>query len=80
MRNSDSESPGQFRRRIERYLKRTGITPTRFGQAVLNDRAFVFQLRKGRRVGPRVAARIKAWLDREDRRRRRAQSPRAARR
>jgi len=58
-----------LRRRIELYLKRTGTPPTRFGQEVLNDRAFVFQLRRGRRVGAGVSARVKAWLDRADRNR-----------
>lgn len=58
-----------LRRRIELYLKRTGTTPTRFGLRVLNDRAFVFQLRKGRRIGADVKARVEAWLDRESRRR-----------
>jgi len=80
MRNTDSAAARAFRRRIELYLKRTGTTPSRFGHDVLNDRGFVFQLRDGRRVGARVAARVQAWLDRADRPRRKAQSPRAARR
>lgn len=69
-----------LRRRIELYLKRTGTTPSRFGHDVLNDRAFVFQLRNGRQVGARVTARVQAWLDRADRPAEDAQLPRAARR
>lgn len=50
-------------RRIERYLKRSGTPPTRLGRLALNDPRFVFDLRKGREVGERTAAKVHAWLD-----------------
>ena len=52
--------------RIERYLKRSATTPTRFGRDVLRDPNFVFDLRKGRALGPATIARVTAWLDREE--------------
>ena len=58
----------KLRRRIERYLRRTQTSATRFGQDVLNDRSFVFELRRGRKVGAQVAGRVQAWLDRAERR------------
>ena len=54
-----------LRRRIELYLRRTRIPPTRFGREALNDPRFVFDLRRGREVGERTAARVHAWLDRQ---------------
>lgn len=55
-------------RRIELYLRRTNTAPTRFGRDAVNDPRFVFELRQGREVGERMAARINAWLDREGQR------------
>ncbi len=50
---------------IERYLKRTGTPPTRFGREAVNDPRFVFDLRNGREAGPEVQARVRAFLSRE---------------
>ena len=49
--------------RIQRYLRRTGTSPTAFGRAVVRDPRFVHDLRNGRE--PRIATerRIHAWLD-----------------
>ena len=44
--------------RIERHLKRTGLTPTAFGREVMNDPGFVRQLRNGREPGPRTERRV----------------------
>ena len=54
-----------LQRRIEIYLRRSGTTATRFGREVLGDPRFVFDLRKGRELRPATAARISAWLDRQ---------------
>jgi len=57
-------------RRIELYLKRTRTAPSRFGLDVLNDRAFVFDMRRGRDITDKTAARVAAWLDRQEKARR----------
>jgi hypothetical protein len=48
---------------IEAHLRRTGIKPTAFGRAVANDPRLVFDLRHGREPGPRMVARISAYLE-----------------
>jgi len=52
--------------RIERHLKRTAMTPTRFGRDVVRDPKFVLDLRKGREPSGSTVARVTAWLDREE--------------
>ncbi len=47
---------------IERYLRRTGTTPTGFGRAALGDPNLVRQLRDGRELRLRTAQRIVAYL------------------
>lgn len=49
--------------KIERYLRQNGEKPTRFGRIVANDPRLVFDLREGRTVGPRLAARIENFLE-----------------
>lgn len=49
-------------RRIEVFLRESGMTPTRFGREVARDPRLVFDLRRGRELGPRLIARIDAWL------------------
>lgn len=56
-------------RRIELYLRRTRTAPTSLGRDALNDPRFVFDLRKGRKIGEATAARVNAWLDRRETRR-----------
>ncbi|MDQ3139722.1 MAG: hypothetical protein M3Q15_03255 [Pseudomonadota bacterium] len=53
--------------RIERYLRRTGTPPTRFGREAAHDPRFVFDLRNGREVGAALSARLGAYLDRLER-------------
>jgi hypothetical protein len=67
--NVDSEDAMKLARRVEYYLKRTKTSPTQFGREVVNDPNFVFELRCGRRLGEPIAERIRAWLDRANRRR-----------
>jgi hypothetical protein len=52
--------------RIQRHLRRTGTSPTSFGRAVVNDPRFVADLRNGREVRAATAARVHAWLDRQE--------------
>jgi hypothetical protein len=53
-------------RRIEQFLKRSTISPTRLGRLAINDPCFVRDLRKGREVSDKTAARVHDWLDRQD--------------
>lgn len=50
-------------RRIERYLRRTGIRPTTFGRNAARDPRLVFDIRRGREPRPTLARRLGAYLD-----------------
>lgn len=52
--------------RIERYLRATGMPPTRFGRDAVSDPRFVFDLRSGREPRPATERRVHAWLDGRD--------------
>lgn len=52
-----------LRRRIELYLRKNAIAPTRFGREAVNDPRFVFDLRKGRELRENTADRVARWLD-----------------
>jgi hypothetical protein len=67
--NVDSEDAMKLARRIEYYLKRTKTSATQFGREAVNDPNFVFEMRRGRQLGEPTAERIRAWLDRANRRR-----------
>ena len=54
-------------RRVEVYLRRSGVSPTRFGREAVRDPQFVFDLRKGREPGPRVTRRVRAYLEARER-------------
>lgn len=41
----------QFIADVERFLKRSGMTPTAFGKEALNDPSFIPDLRGGRKPG-----------------------------
>ena len=58
----------ELNRRVETYLRRSGMTATRFGRDAVGDPRFVFDLRRGRQVGPVVAGRIAAYLEARERR------------
>ncbi len=47
---------------IERYLRRTGTTPTRFGREAARDPRLVHDMRGGREVGPPLSGRIIAFM------------------
>ena len=53
-------------RRIERYLRRSRTSATRFGMDAARDPKLVLELRRGRVVRPRMRARLTAYLDRAE--------------
>ena len=64
IKNSDSMEDGMILlRRIETYLARHDLSPSRFGRAALGDPRFVADLRKGRTPRPATIARVCSFLD-----------------
>lgn len=49
-------------RDVERYLRETGMAPTRFGRDVAGDPRLVLDMRNGREPRPKTAARIMAAM------------------
>ncbi len=47
---------------IEVFLRITGMKPTRFSISATRDRHFVRQVRRGRRVWPETAERVRAFM------------------
>jgi hypothetical protein len=54
--------------RVERYLRRSGTPPTRFGREALGDPRFVFDIRRGRQLQRRTERRLADYLDQCERR------------
>lgn len=52
--------------KIDRYLKAKQMAPTRFGRLAVRDPRLVHDLRRGREPGPRMVARIEAFLAAEN--------------
>ena len=50
-------------RRIERFLRETGMPWTKFGRLAAHDPRFVEDLRNGRQPRPETEARTRAWMD-----------------
>lgn len=50
-------------RRIERYLKKTRTSPSKFGLEAVRDPQLVFDLRRGRQARRRLEARVDAFID-----------------
>lgn len=50
---------------IRRYCRRTGTSPTTFGRRAVNDPRLVGDLVRGREPGPRIRARVEAFIARE---------------
>ena len=50
-------------REVEKYLRRNGTAPTRFGRDALGDPRFVFDLRNGRDPRPQTVERVLAFLE-----------------
>lgn len=55
------------RRKIELYLRRTGMPETRFGRLAVNDPRLVGDLRNGRELRAATQARVEAFLSAEQR-------------
>ncbi len=55
-------------RRIEKHLRRSGVSATRFGREAAGDPRLVFDLRDGREMGPNLRKRLRAYLDQQERR------------
>lgn len=49
-------------RKIEKFLRRTKMPASKFGRLSVNDPRLVHDLRNGRELGMRIAARIEAFL------------------
>lgn len=49
--------------RIEAYLRRTGMPPTRFGREAVRDPRLVHDLRRGRTVGDKIVRRVTAFIE-----------------
>ena len=50
-------------RRIQLFLKRADMAPTRFGRETVGDPRLVSDMRNGRELRETTAARVHAWLD-----------------
>lgn len=48
---------------INRYCRRTGMAPTRFGRLAVNDPRFVLDLMKGREPGTTTRKRVAAFIE-----------------
>ena len=49
-------------RLVERHLRRHKIPPSRFGKDAAGDPRLVFDMRRGRRVGWRLDARVRSYI------------------
>jgi hypothetical protein len=49
-------------RRIEKFLEASKLRPSTFGRLVARDPRLVHDLRRGREPGPRMRARIEAYI------------------
>jgi hypothetical protein len=47
---------------IDSFCQRHGLAPTKFGLLALNDKAFVAQIKNGRRVWPETEAKIRKFM------------------
>jgi hypothetical protein len=52
--------------RVETYLRRTHVPPSRFGREAVGDPNFVSDLRRGRQPGGEVAERVLGFLHRAE--------------
>ena len=71
MTNTDSQGRRLLLRRIERYLRQSGMAASRFGRITARDPRFVADVRGGRRPRRAMVVKVMAWLDRHEPRRRR---------
>ena len=57
-----------LKHRIQLFLTRADMTPTRFGRETVGDPRLVFDLKNGRELRASTSARIHAWLDAQEKR------------
>ncbi len=50
-------------RKVEHHLRRSAVTPSRFGRDAAGDPRFVFDLRRGREPRPATVARVIAFIN-----------------
>jgi 2,4-dienoyl-CoA reductase-like NADH-dependent reductase (Old Yellow Enzyme family) len=50
-------------RRIEQFLRRTGMAPTAFGREAVRDPRLVFDLRRGREPTDRMKRRVEHFMN-----------------
>ena len=50
-------------REVEKFLRRSDTTPTRFGRDAVGDPRFVFDLRNGRDPRPSTIERVLTFLE-----------------
>ncbi len=48
--------------RIDRYLRATGMSPTRFGKLTVNDPRLVTDLKRGRQPGRAIVSRVEKFM------------------
>ncbi|NIJ29596.1 hypothetical protein FHT00_001543 [Sphingomonas insulae] len=48
--------------KIDRYLRRTGMSRSQFGRLAINDPRLVTDMMRGRVIGPENAARIEHFM------------------
>ncbi|OYW86210.1 MAG: hypothetical protein B7Z20_07755 [Sphingobium sp. 32-64-5] len=49
-------------RKIEHFLRDTGMAPTRFGRDAVRDPRLVFDMRNGREASPRMIRRLEHFM------------------
>jgi hypothetical protein len=52
--------------RIDAFLRRTKMSPTRFGREAVRDPNFVLNLRNGREPRPATIRSVISYIDRQD--------------
>lgn len=55
-------------REVEKFLRRTGMSATRFGRLAVNDPRFVLDLRMGREPRSHTVARVIGFIAAQERR------------
>ena len=55
-----------LKRRIQLFMEREGMAPTRFGREAVGDPRLIFDMRNGRELRNSTIARIQAWLDSQE--------------
>ena len=47
---------------VERFLRQSGLSPTKFGRMAVGDPRLVHDMRKGREIGERMANRLRNFM------------------